>query len=136
MLKYTGTTICGLTYKDGIMLVADTRATMKEPSGATTLIDQNCSKINRLSRNIYCCGAGSAADIKKLSAIVETYLATKFSSDSEIPVICLFTLLKRTLYKFNGYLMTVFIVGGVDCRSGNQIFSICQHGNSRSQHIH
>lgn len=74
-MKYTktGTTICGLVFKvsptkskhlicnffeqDGVILGADTRAT----AGAT-VADPNCMKIHHLAPNIYCSGAGTAAD--------------------------------------------------------------------------
>ena len=39
------------------MLAADTRAT-----GGSTVGDKNCDKIHYLAPNIYCCGAGTAAD--------------------------------------------------------------------------
>jgi len=39
------------------MLAADTRATQ-----GTIVGDKNCYKIHELAPNIYCCGAGTAAD--------------------------------------------------------------------------
>ena len=39
------------------MLAADTRATM-----GTIVGDKNCEKIHYISPNIFCCGAGTAAD--------------------------------------------------------------------------
>ena len=56
----TGTTIVGLVYKAGIVLEADTRAT-----GGTEVADKNCEKIHYLAPNIFCCGAGTAADTEK-----------------------------------------------------------------------
>ena len=53
----TGTTICGVVYKDGVVLGADTRAT-----AGSIVADKNCSKIHYIAPNIYCCGAGTAAD--------------------------------------------------------------------------
>ena len=53
----TGTTICGLVFKDGVFLAADTRATM-----GTTVYDKNCEKIHKITDNIYYCGAGTTAD--------------------------------------------------------------------------
>lgn len=131
MMKMTGTTICGLLYEDGVILGADTRATMKDASGSSILIDHNCSKINRLSEKIYCCGAGSAADMKRLSGLVEANLECQFpKAHTDIPVICPVTMIKQTLYKYHGYLMCAFIIGGIDSAGGNQLFSIFQHGSS------
>ena len=80
-LKFTktGTTICGVVFavsevaecayilnteritrhfiQDGVCLAADTRAT-----GGSIVGDKNCEKIHNLAPNIYCCGAGTAAD--------------------------------------------------------------------------
>ena len=53
----TGTTIVGLVYKDGLVIGADTRAT-----AGSMVADKNCMKIHYLAPNIYCCGAGTAAD--------------------------------------------------------------------------
>lgn len=43
----TGTTIVGITYKDGVILGADTRATED-----TTVADKNCEKIHYLAPNM------------------------------------------------------------------------------------
>ena len=50
----TGTTICGLVYKDGVILGADTRAT-----GGNIVANKNCEKLHNLTENIYCAGAGN-----------------------------------------------------------------------------
>ena len=39
------------------MLGADTRST-----SGSTVADKNCEKIHYIAPNIYCCGAGTAAD--------------------------------------------------------------------------
>lgn len=43
----TGTTICGIIYKDGVILGADTRATM-----GPIVSDKNCAKIHYIAPNI------------------------------------------------------------------------------------
>merc|ERR1711993_37764 len=60
----TGTTICGLVFKDGVILGADTRAT-----GGNIVANKNCEKLHHLADNIYCAGAGTAADCDKTTAI-------------------------------------------------------------------
>ena len=62
MATKTGTTISGVKYAEGIVLGADTRST----SGAT-VADKNCEKIHYIAPNIYCCGAGTAADTEALT---------------------------------------------------------------------
>ncbi len=43
----TGTTICGVIFKDGIVLGADTRAT-----NGDIVADKNCEKIHKMARNM------------------------------------------------------------------------------------
>lgn len=43
----TGTTIVGITFKDGVILGADTRAT-----NGSIVADKNCEKIHYLTKNI------------------------------------------------------------------------------------
>ncbi len=45
--KKTGTTICGVVFKDGVVLGADTRAT-----GGDIVADKNCMKIHPLAPNM------------------------------------------------------------------------------------
>ena len=58
----TGTTISGIVFKDGVVLGADTRSTNGE-----TVADKNCEKIHYIAPNIYCCGAGTAADTEAVT---------------------------------------------------------------------
>lgn len=65
----TGTTICGLVFKDGVCLAADTRAT-----GGSIVGDKNCEKIKQLAPNMFCCGAGTAADCDHVKAMISREL--------------------------------------------------------------
>eukprot|EP00963_Diacronema_lutheri_P006670 scaffold585_cov330-Pavlova_lutheri.AAC.31 len=58
----TGTTIAGVVFKDGVILGADTRST-----AGYTVADKNCEKIHYIAPNIYCCGAGTAADTEAVT---------------------------------------------------------------------
>jgi len=58
----TGTTISGIVFKDGVVLGADTRST-----NGDTVADKNCEKIHYIAPNIYCCGAGTAADTEAVT---------------------------------------------------------------------
>ena len=60
--KKTGTTICGVVFSSGVVLGADTRSTNGE-----TVADKNCAKIHFLAPNMYCCGAGTAADTEAIT---------------------------------------------------------------------
>ncbi|KAI3766820.1 hypothetical protein L2E82_16894 [Cichorium intybus] len=58
----TGTTIVGLILKNGVILGAYTRATE-----GPIVADKNCEKIHYMAPNIYCCGAGTAADTEAVT---------------------------------------------------------------------
>merc|ERR1712024_307537 len=65
----TGTTIAGIVYKDGVILGADTRATED-----TIVADKNCMKIHYIAPNIYCCGAGTAADTEMTTQMISSQM--------------------------------------------------------------
>ena len=50
--------------KDGVILGADTRATE-----GPIVADKNCEKIHKLAPNIFCCGAGTAADTENVTGM-------------------------------------------------------------------
>ena len=58
----TGTTIVGVKFDGGVILAADTRATSEH------IAEKNCNKIHFISKNITCCGAGTAADCEYLTS--------------------------------------------------------------------
>lgn len=49
-------------FQDGVILGADTRATE-----GPIVCDKNCEKIHYMAPNIYCCGAGTAADTEAVT---------------------------------------------------------------------
>lgn len=56
---------CGLLLlQDGVVLAADTRST-----SGSTVADKNCEKIHYIAPNIYCCGAGTAADTMNVTGV-------------------------------------------------------------------
>ncbi|KAI5021628.1 hypothetical protein ZWY2020_058358 [Hordeum vulgare] len=67
--RKTGTTIVGLVFTDGVVLGADTRATE-----GPIVADKNCEKIHFMAPNIYCCGAGTAADTEAVTDMVSSQL--------------------------------------------------------------
>jgi 20S proteasome subunit beta 2 len=53
---------CCAHAQDGVVLAADTRST-----SGSTVADKNCEKIHYIAPNIYCCGAGTAADTENVT---------------------------------------------------------------------
>ncbi|KAJ1679368.1 proteasome core particle subunit beta 2, partial [Spiromyces aspiralis] len=65
----TGTTIVGMIFKDGVILGADTRST-----NGPIVADKNCEKLHRLTANMYCAGAGTAADNDFVTRLISNKL--------------------------------------------------------------
>ncbi|XP_058301810.1 proteasome subunit beta type-7 isoform X1 [Hylobates moloch] len=92
--RKTGTTIAGVVYKDGIVLGADTRATE-----GMVVADKNCSKIHFISPNIYCCGAGTAADTDMTTQLISSNLELHSLSTGRLPrVVTANRMLKQMLF--------------------------------------
>ncbi|CAM9724773.1 unnamed protein product [Ectocarpus sp. 4 AP-2014] len=123
--KLTGTTICGCIYKGGVVLGADTRAT-----GGTEVVDKNCEKIHYLAPNIYCCGAGTAADTEKTTEMISGQLdLLRLSTGTQSRVVTACTMLKRMLFRYQGYVSAALVLGGVDV-TGPHLYNIYPHGSS------
>ncbi len=88
----TGTTIVGVVYKDGVVLGADTRAT-----GGSEVMDKNCEKIHYLAPNIWCCGAGTAADTEKTTELIASNLELLRLSSGTDPLIAVSVFISRLL---------------------------------------
>lgn len=91
----TGTTIAGIVWEEGVILGADTRATSD-----TIVADKKCEKIHYLAPNMYCCGAGTAADCdfttRSISSQVELH---ELNTGKIVPVNVAVRLLKQHLFK-------------------------------------
>ncbi|XP_054717976.1 proteasome subunit beta type-7-like [Uloborus diversus] len=121
----TGTTIVGIIYKDGVILGADTRATSD-----STIADKNCAKIHYLAPNMYCCGAGTAADTDMTTNMISSQLELhRLATDRVVPVCTANRLLKQYLFRYQGYIGAALILGGVDT-NGAHLFSLAPHGST------
>jgi len=123
--RKTGTTIAGIHFKDGIILGADTRATED-----TIVADKNCEKIHYIAPNIYCCGAGTAADTEFSTALISSQLELhKLSTGRQPRVVTAKTMLQQMLFKYQGNVSAALIIGGVDI-SGPSLYTIHPHGST------
>jgi len=124
--RKTGTTIAGLTFAGGVVLGADTRAT-----GGTEVAEKNCEKIHLLAPNIYCCGAGTAADTEKTTDMVRSNLdllrLQQHGEPSRVVTAC--THLKRFLHQYQGHISAALVLGGCDV-SGPHVYQIYPHGST------
>ncbi|KAM3911169.1 proteasome subunit beta type-7-like [Leptodactylus fuscus] len=123
--RKTGTTIAGVIYKDGVILGADRRAT-----NDMVVADKNCAKIHYITDNIYCCGAGVAADAEYVTNLLSSNLAVHAMSTKRQPRVCTATrMLKQLLFRYQGHIGASIIIGGIDIR-GPHLTSVHPHGST------
>lgn len=121
----TGTTIVGVVYKDGVVLGADTRAT-----NGPIVADKNCEKIHFIADNIWCCGAGTAADTENTTGMIATKLELHRMATKRTPrTATALTMLKRYLFQYQGHVSAALVLGGVDC-TGPSLYTIYPHGST------
>eukprot|EP00448_Togula_jolla_P002724 CAMPEP_0170612126 /NCGR_PEP_ID=MMETSP0224-20130122/23557_1 /TAXON_ID=285029 /ORGANISM="Togula jolla, Strain CCCM 725" /LENGTH=173 /DNA_ID=CAMNT_0010937609 /DNA_START=63 /DNA_END=581 /DNA_ORIENTATION=- len=121
----TGTTICGVQLKDAVVLAADTRATE-----GPMVADKNCEKLHYIANNIYCAGAGTAADLEHTTAIMESQIELLRMATGTQPRVC--TVVRRLstmLFKYQGYIGCALVLGGVDV-TGPHLYQIHPHGST------
>ncbi|KPP58162.1 Proteasome subunit beta type 7 precursor-like, partial [Scleropages formosus] len=120
----TGTTIAGVVCKDGVVLGADTRATSSE-----VVADKMCAKIHHIAPNIYCCGAGTAADTKQMTDLLASNLSIFTMNSGRNPrVVMAMQILQDMLFRYRGQIGANLILGGVDC-TGNHLYTVGPYGD-------
>jgi len=121
----TGTTIAGLVYKDGICLGADTRAT-----NGPIVADKNCEKIHYLAPNMYCCGAGTAADTEYTNALISSQLELhRLATGREARVSTALMMLKQMLFRYQGHISASLVLGGYDV-TGPRLYTVHPYGST------
>mmetsp|Transcript_35709 Transcript_35709/g.69961 ORF Transcript_35709/g.69961 Transcript_35709/m.69961 type:complete len:252 (+) Transcript_35709:55-810(+) len=124
-IKKTGTTICGIVFKHGILLASDTRATNGE-----IICDTNCEKIHFIAPNICCCGAGTSADTENITKLLSNQLELqRISRGKEIYVQTAVSICQKILFQHKGFLSAALIFGGFDF-FGSNLFCVHPHGSS------
>merc|ERR1719163_1302280 len=102
----TGTTITGVCFKGGVVLGADTRSTNGE-----TVADKNCEKIHYIAPNIYCCGAGTAADTQQVTDMISSQLALhRMAANRQSRVATSLAMLKQYLYRYQGHVSAALVL--------------------------
>mmetsp|Transcript_124157 Transcript_124157/g.185576 ORF Transcript_124157/g.185576 Transcript_124157/m.185576 type:complete len:266 (-) Transcript_124157:27-824(-) len=123
--KKTGTTICGAVFKDGVVLGADTRATE-----GPIVCDKNCEKIHYIAKNIYCCGAGTAADTENTTEMISSQLELhRYATKRQPRVVTALTMLKQLLFRYQGHVSAALVLGGVDS-TGPHLHTVYPHGST------
>jgi 20S proteasome subunit beta 2 len=121
----TGTTIVGIVYDGGVVLGADTRATSD-----SEVAEKNCTKIDYLAPNMYCCGAGTAADTTNTCQLISAQLEfQRLDTHRSSRVVTAVTLLKRKLFPYQGHISAALVLGGCDI-NGPHVYQIYPHGST------
>ncbi|EPS36385.1 hypothetical protein H072_10087 [Dactylellina haptotyla CBS 200.50] len=121
----TGTTIVGCLYDGGVVIAADTRAT-----SGPIVADKNCEKLHYISPQIWCAGAGTAADTEFTTAIVSSNLELHALSTGRKPrVVTCMTMLKQHLFKYQGHIGAYLVVAGCD-PTGSHLYTVHAHGST------
>ncbi|KAA8895901.1 nucleophile aminohydrolase [Sphaerosporella brunnea] len=121
----TGTTIVGCIFDGGVVIAADTRAT-----SGPIVADKNCEKLHYISSNIWCAGAGTAADTEFTTALISSNLELHALSTGRKPrVVTCMTMLKQHLFKYQGHIGAYLVVAGVD-PTGVHLFTVHAHGST------
>lgn len=103
---------------------ADTRAT-----GGSIVCDKNCEKIHYIAPNIWCCGAGTAADTEHTTELISSQLALhRLATGKQSRLVTASTLLSQLLFKYQGNISAALVLGGVDV-DGPHLYSIHPHGS-------
>lgn len=113
------------TVQNGIVLGADTRATE-----GTVISDKNCEKIHYIAPNIYCCGAGTAADTENVTKLISSQLELlRLQTGVQSRIVTAMTQLKRRLFQYQGQVSAALVLGGVDV-TGSHLYTIYPHGST------
>jgi 20S proteasome subunit beta 2 len=116
----TGTTIVGLSCRDGVVLGADTRST-----GGPLVMDKNKLKIHSIASLIFCCAAGTSADCDQITRKAGHHLALlrlerelcgeEASFDPiQAALISIMSSLERSVGQSSRKPSSVMILGGID----------------------
>ncbi|RVD88767.1 uncharacterized protein DFL_002941 [Arthrobotrys flagrans] len=121
----TGTTIVGCLFDGGVVIAADTRAT-----SGPIVADKNCEKLHYISPQIWCAGAGTAADTEFTTAITSSNLELHSLSTGRKPrVVTCMTMLKQHLFKYQGHIGAYLVVAGCD-PTGSHLYTVHAHGST------
>lgn len=121
----TGTTIVGCLFDGGVVIAADTRAT-----SGPIVADKNCEKLHYIAPQIWCAGAGTAADTEFTTALISSNLELHALSTGRKPrVVTCMTMLKQHLFRHQGHIGAYLVVAGVD-PTGSHLFTVHAHGST------
>ncbi|CAG58460.1 uncharacterized protein GVI51_D03003 [Nakaseomyces glabratus] len=123
-----GTSIMAVTFKDGVILGADSRTT----TGAY-IANRVTDKLTRVHDNIWCCRSGSAADTQAVADIVQYYLDMYEGQFGEPDTYTAANMFKTLCYQNKDALTAGIIVAGYDEKNKGEVYSIPLGGSIHKQ---
>lgn len=94
------------------------------------LYEKKLNSSNRRAPNIYCAGAGTAADCDKTTATISSQLELhRLNTGRQVRVVAANRLVKQMLFRYQGHIGTYLIMGGVDV-TGPHLYEIAAHGST------
>lgn len=118
-----GTTIMGFVHDGGVILAADSRASI-----GTYVAIRDTNKITSITPKIYVCHSGSASSTQALSKFVKHYLGVVGVYSNKNPSVKVVAeTLRKILQSNKEYLQAQMIVGGVD-DNGPAVYIVMQSG--------
>merc|ERR1711972_337536 len=87
-------------------------------------------KLHYIAKNIYCAGAGTAADLEHTTQLMESQMELLRMATGTQPRVC--TVVRRLssmLFKYQGYIGCALVLGGVDV-TGPHLYQIYPHGST------
>ncbi|MCJ1362750.1 proteasome core particle subunit beta 2 [Acarospora aff. strigata] len=128
----TGTTIVGCIFDGGVVTrqAVNSLAWMSPSRPLAYTQRQNCEKLHYIAPQIWCAGAGTAADTEFTTAIISSNLELHALSTGRKPrVVTCMTMLKQHLFRYQGHIGAYLVVAGVD-PTGVGLFTVHAHGST------
>ncbi|KAJ9148780.1 Proteasome subunit beta type [Coniochaeta hoffmannii] len=124
-----GTSIMAVTFKDGVILGADSRTT----TGAY-IANRVTDKLTKVHDTIWCCRSGSAADTQAVADIVQYQLGLFAMTNGKKPTTqTAASIFQEICYANKDRLSAGLIIAGWDERHGGQVYSIPLGGSLHKQ---
>ncbi|KAA8629708.1 hypothetical protein SMACR_08650 [Sordaria macrospora] len=124
-----GTSIMAVTFKDGVILGADSRTT----TGAY-IANRVTDKLTKVSETIWCCRSGSAADTQAVADIVQYQLGLYEMVNARPPTTqTAAAIFQEIAYSNKDRLTAGLIIAGWDARHGGQVYNIPLGGSLHKQ---
>ncbi|ODV81516.1 proteasome-domain-containing protein [Suhomyces tanzawaensis NRRL Y-17324] len=126
-----GTSIMAVTFKDGVILGADSRTTT-----GTYIANRVTDKLTQIHDTIYCCRSGSAADTQAVADMVKYYMqiyAAQLPFDEKPTTEVAANVFQEMCYNNKEQLTAGIICAGYDDKNKGSVYSIPIGGSIHKQ---